>query len=130
MGFVHGRWARNARCVLVMVEGVTTSYIPTGWLLVLEMGSLHRDISIGNVLMLDPPVTKPFGLTMEQLVTQLRLRDGGGLAKHVSLLETTIKGLDFPGKCYGSVIDGDMPACLVGGLLYPAQYGGEVCGHA
>ena len=62
-----------------------------------EMGFLHRDINIGNVLMLDPPVTKPSGAwTMEQLVTQLRFQDGGEpVAKHVSLLEQTIRGLDL-----------------------------------
>ena len=74
----------------------------------LKMGFLHGDINIGNVLMLDPPVTKPSGaLTMEQLVTQLRFQDGGEpVAKHVSLLEQTIRGLDvcpFEGSPHGGV---------------------------
>ena len=80
----------------------------------LKMGFLHGDINIGNVLMLDLPVTKPSGAwTMEQLVTQLRFQDGGEpVAKHVSLLEQTIRGLDSPGKCHGFVVDGDMSARL------------------
>ena len=114
MGFAHGHWTRNAWCVPVMVQGVTTSYILPGWLSMLKMGFLHRDINVGNVLMLDPPVTKPSGAwTMEQLVTQLRFQDGGEpVAKHVSLLEQTIRGLDSPGKCHGFVVDGDMAARL------------------
>jgi len=80
----------------------------------LKMGFLHSDINIGNVLMLDPPVTKPFGAwTIEQLVTQLRFQDGGEpVAKHVRLLEQMIRELGSPGKCYGFVIDGDMTAHL------------------
>jgi len=82
----------------------------------LKMGLLHGDIGIDKVLMLDPPVTKPFGAwTMEQLVTQLRFQDGGGrLAKHVNLLENMIKELGSPDKCYGFVIGGDMATCLEG----------------
>jgi len=98
----------------VMIEGVTTSYILTGWLLMLKMGFLHRDINIGNVLMLGPPVTKVFGAwTIEQFVTQLRLQGRGEpLAEHVSLLEQMIGELGSPGKCYGFVVDGNMATCL------------------
>ena len=76
----------------------------------LKMGFLHGDINTGNVFMFDPPVTKPSGAwIMEQLVTQLQFQDGGEpVAKHVSLLEQTIRGLDSPGKCHGFVVDGDM----------------------
>jgi len=80
----------------------------------LKMGFLHRDISIGNVLMLDPPVTEPFGAwTMEQLVAQLRFQDGGEpVAKHVNLLEQMIGEFGSHGKCHGFVVDGDMAARL------------------
>ena len=89
------------------------SHTSIGWLLILKMGLLHRDINIGNVLMLDPPVTKPFGAwTIEQLMTQLHLQNRDELAKHVSLLENMVGGLGSPGKCYGFVMGGDMAACL------------------
>jgi len=86
----------------------------------LKMGFLHRDINIGNVLMLDPPVTKPFGAwTMEQLMTQLRFRNGGEpVVKHVSLLEQMIRGLGSHSKCHGFVVDGDMAVRLEDSLTF------------
>jgi len=85
-----------------------------------RMGFLHRDINIGNVLMLDPPMTKPFeAWTMEQLVIQLRFQDEGEpLVKYVSLLEQIIMGLGSPGKCHDFVIDGDMAARFEDSLTF------------
>jgi len=82
-------------------------HIPIGWLSMLKIRFLCRDINIDNVLMLDPPVTKLFrARTMEQLVTQVRFQDGGEhLAKYVNLLEQMIRDLGYWGKCHGFVTD-------------------------
>jgi len=75
-----------------MITGSTTSHMPIGWLLMLKMGILHRDINIGNVLMLDPPVTRPpRAWTMEQLVTQLRPQDGDELADMPACWKTWLR---------------------------------------
>ena len=80
----------------------------------LRKGFLHRDISIGNTLMLDPPVTtKPFEvLPTEQLMLQLSLRHDNDLTKYAKLLEDVIKEMGYLDKCHGFVIDGDMAANL------------------
>jgi len=82
----------------------------------LRKGFLHRDVSIGNVLMLDPPVTmKPFeARPVEQLMAQLSLNDANELSKYASLLEEVIGKMGFSDKCHGFVIDGDMAASLEG----------------
>ena len=79
----------------------------------LRKGFLHRDISIGNALMLDPPVKmEPFAKeTLEQRMAQLRLRETK-LADHVALLEKMIDELGSPDMCRGFFIDGDMAAPL------------------
>jgi hypothetical protein len=98
-----------------MVTGVTTSYMPTGWLLMLKMGFLHRGINIGNVLMVDPPVTKPFeAWTIEPLVTQLRPENNDEPTGHFSLLENAIKELGCLSRCCGFIIDGGTAARLEG----------------
>ena len=77
----------------------------------LRKGFLHRDISIGNVPMLDPPVVmEPFAeWTIEQRVAQLHLQDGTTeLDKYVDLVEK----MGSPNQCHGFVIDGDMAARL------------------
>jgi len=91
-------------------------YVPTGWLAMLIKGFLHRDVSIGNTLMLDPPVTmKPFTLrTIEQLMAHLSIESKNDLGKYVSRLEDAIKKVDFSDKCHGFIIDGDMAAKLKG----------------
>ncbi|KAF9649200.1 hypothetical protein BDM02DRAFT_3142988 [Thelephora ganbajun] len=96
-----------------------------GWLSMLLKGFLHRDISIGNVLMLDPPVTtKPFESEtpgVEQLMAQPTLEDDDQrrahedeLAQHAELLAQTIKEMGPLDECHGFVIDGDMAARLEG----------------
>ncbi|KAF9644695.1 hypothetical protein BDM02DRAFT_3190360 [Thelephora ganbajun] len=96
-----------------------------GWLSMLLKGFLHRDISIGNVLMLDPPVTtKPFESetpAVEQLIARLSLEDDdqriahrNELAQHAELLTQTVKEIGPLDKCHGFVIDGDMAARLEG----------------
>jgi hypothetical protein len=86
----------------------------------LRMGFLHRDISIGNVLMLDPPVTmEPFAeWTREEHIAQLHLWDGDELDKYVNLVEKLVKELDSPNQCCGFVTDGDMAAHLDGFMPY------------
>jgi len=92
------------------------SYTPTGWLAMLIKGFLHRDVSIGNTLMLDPPVTtKPFTLpTIEELVARLSIGPENDLGKYLGLLEDVIKEMGFSDKCHGFIIDGDMAAKLKG----------------
>jgi len=130
MGSIHSYRAWNAWCVSVTFAGLTRSHIPAGWLLILRKGSLHRDISIGNVLMLDPPVkTKPFAeVAPEQRMQQLRLREGSELANHVNLVEEMIQKLGSPNMCCGSVIDGDMAARLEG--YFTPRGLGEKSGYA
>jgi len=116
MGIIHRNWTCNARCVLTLTTGVAVAHMPTGWLEMLRRGSLHRDVSIDNILMLDPPVTmKPFEVwTAEQLMTQLSLEQGGGLNKYVELLEGAIKKVGHSNECHGIVIDRDLSASLDG----------------
>ena len=83
----------------------------------LRIGFLHRGISIGTVLMLNPPVEMdPFEeWTVEQRMAQLRLQDGTPeLTKYVNLVEKMVKEMDFPNQCRGFVTDGDMAARLEG----------------
>ena len=92
----------------------------------LRKGFLHRDVSIGNTLMLDPPVTmEPFEVqTIEQLMTQLSLENGGEINKDIGLLEGAIKNVGHMDKCHGFVIDGDMAARLEG--YFTSRDTGEV----
>ena len=94
----------------------------------LRSGFLHRDVSIGNTLMLDPPVTmKPFeAQVIEELTTRLSLEFGGGgeLTKYTTRLEDIIRKIGFPDKCHGFIIDGDMAADLEG--YFTSRKTGEV----
>jgi len=88
-------------------------YMPTGWLAMLVKGFLHRDVSISNTLMLDPPVAmKPFTLpTIEELMARLSIGSENDLGKYVSLLEDVIKKMGFSDDlCHGFIIDGEMAA--------------------
>ena len=92
------------------------AYMPTGWLAMLIKEFLHRDVSIGNTLMLDPPVTtNPLTLsTIEDLMANLSIGYENDLGKYVRLLEGVIKKMGFADKCHGFIIDGDMAAKLDG----------------
>ena len=80
----------------------------------LRKGFLHRDVSIGNTLMLDPPVVvKPFETrTIEELMTRLSLQYEDELATHADLLGDMIMKMGMVDECRGFVIDGDMAAPL------------------
>ena len=82
----------------------------------LRKGFLHRDISVGNTLMLDPPVTmKPFETRIiEGLVERFPLQYRCELSRSTDLLERMIKEMGLVDKCCGFVIDGDMAAPLEG----------------
>jgi len=82
----------------------------------LRKGFLHRDISIGNALMLDPPVKmEPFAEeTLEQRMARLCLQEGIELDNYVALLKKMIKELGHQDMCRGFFIDGDMAASLEG----------------
>ena len=87
--------------------------------MILRKGSLHRDISIDNVLMLDPPVKmEPFTETLEQRMARLHFREEAKLADYVNLVEKMIKEMDSTNMCYGLVIDGDMAARLEDSLAF------------
>ena len=114
MGVIHSSWTFDAWCVSTLASGDAVPHIPTGWLEMLRRGFLHRDVSIGNTLMLDPPVMMgPFrAREVKQLMTQLPLRYEGDLARYARLLEDEIEGVDHMDKCCGFIIDGDMAASL------------------
>jgi hypothetical protein len=78
----------------------------------LRKGFLHRDISIGNVPQLDPPMKMtPFKAgPPEELMKRLSIEDNQ-FAMNANLLERVIKE---PDECHGFVIDGDMAARLEG----------------
>ena len=80
----------------------------------LRKGFLHRDISIGNALMLEPPVKMgPFAEeTLEQRMEQLCLQEETKLDNYVALLKKMIKELGPQDLCRGFFIDGDMAASL------------------
>ena len=123
-----------------MVMGITIPYMPLGWLSMLRNGFLHRDVSIGNTLMLDPPV-KPSVRSIEDLVARLTpqldppvepsaqpiedrlarlcLQDGGDLTKCFDRLKDAIGKDNLTDKCHGFVIDGDMAARLKGYFTSP-----------
>ena len=85
----------------------------------LRIGFSHRDISIGNVLMLNPPVEMdPFEeWSVEQRMAQLRLQDGTPeLTKYVNLVEKMVEEMDSQNQCCGFATDGDMAACMKGYL--------------
>ena len=92
----------------------------------LRKGFLHRDVSIGNTLMLDPSVTmKPFETqTIEELMKHLSLQYEGELDRYSNLLEHVIKKMGFSGNCHGIIIDGDMAAKLEG--YFTLRDAGEV----
>ena len=128
MGIMLGNWTRNARCVSTLAPGDAVPHIqmPIGWLEMLRRGFLHRDVSIGNILMVDPPVTmKPFEVqTIEQLMTQLSLENVGEINKDIGLLEGAIKNVGHMDEWHGFVIDGDMAARLEG--YFTSRDTGEV----
>jgi hypothetical protein len=78
----------------------------------LRRGFLQRDVSIGNVLQLDPPVTMtPFGAgSLEGFMAGHTLQDND-LVTQAKLLETLIGRKT---ECHGFIIDGDMAARLEG----------------
>jgi len=92
----------------------------------LRRGFLHRDVSIGNTLMLDPSVmTRSFeAWAIKQLMTELSLQYEGELARYAKLLEDAIKEVGHMDKCRGFVTDGDMAAGLEG--YFTSRDTGEV----
>ena len=101
-----------------MVMDITIPYMPLGWLSMLRNGFLHRDVSIGNTLMLDPPV-EPSAQPIEDLLARLTLQDGGDLTKCFDRLKDAIGKDNLTDKCHGFVIDGDMAARLDGYFKSP-----------
>ena len=109
VGFVLGCREWDAWCVLAVAMGVTVSHMQAGWLWILKKGFLHRDISIGNTLMLEPPLK----LDPSELFL-LGNKDEVKLNEYIKQLEETVKKMGLSEECHGFVIDGDMAASLDG----------------
>jgi len=128
MEITHSHWTCDAWFVSTLATGVAVPHIQTGWLEMLRRGFLHRDVSIGNILMLDPPVTtKPFDAwEIKELMKQLSLRyeDEPELGKYAKLLHDAIKDVGYLAKCHGFLIDGNMAARLKG--YFTSRDTGEV----
>lgn len=82
---------------------------PAGWLSMLREGSLHRDVTIASILMLDPPVAvKPFEVRgVGRLMAQHSIQHEDKLVKYANLLGDMIKKMDFSDKCNGFIMNGD-----------------------
>ena len=83
----------------------------------LRIGFLHRDISIGNVLMLKLPVEmEPFEeWTVEKRMEQLHLQDRTPeLTKYVNLVEKMVKEMGSATQYRSFVADSDTAASLEG----------------
>jgi hypothetical protein len=90
-----------------------------GWFNLIQKGYLHRDISIGNLVMVDDVVTtQAFGImkkeggnaTVENITEALqKLRiDSSAKATWENELTTALHDLGITDHCRGFVIDGDM----------------------
>ena len=90
-----------------------------GWFNLIQKGYLHRDISIGNVVMVDDAVTtQAFGIlktegqnvTVEGIAEALQAlkTDSSVKATLEDKLTAALHDLGITDKCLGFVIDGDM----------------------
>ena len=90
-----------------------------GWFNLVQKGYLHRDISIGNLVMVDDPVTtKAFGIlkkegwntTVDDITEALQALKIDFFAKATweNKLTAALDDLGITDKCHGFVIDGDM----------------------
>jgi hypothetical protein len=90
-----------------------------GWFNLIQKGYLHRDISIGNLVMVEDAVTtEAFGIlkkeggkaTAENITKALQELKIDSSAKVTWENELTIalQDLNITNKCHGFVIDGDM----------------------
>jgi len=90
-----------------------------GWFNMIQKGYHHRDLSIGNILMIDEAVkTKHFEIikkqkesaTVEDItkkLQQLKINIDPSATWELSL-EATLQRLEITDECRGFVIDGDM----------------------
>ena len=88
------------------------------WFNLIQKGYLHRDISIGNVVMMEDAVTtKAFGIlkegwnaTIEDMTEELqKLKiDSSANVTWENKLIASLHDLGVMDKCHGFVIDGDM----------------------
>ena len=90
-----------------------------GWFNLIQKGYLHRDISIGNLVMVeDPVVTKAFEIlknedgntTIKDVTEALQdLKfDSSTKATLEDKLKVALRDLEITDQCHGFVIDGDM----------------------
>ena len=88
-----------------------------GWFNLIQKGYLHRDISIGNVVMVEDAVTtKAFEIlkkeggkaTVENITEALRDLKIDSSATWENDLTIALQDLNITNKCHGFVIDGDM----------------------
>ena len=87
-----------------------------GWFNMIQKDYQHRDISIGNILMLDEGVkTKAFEvinlgkhIMADDITKKPEELDIGSSATWENKLLATLRDLGIIDKCHGFVIDGDM----------------------
>ena len=96
------------------------TYVLIGWFNLIQKGYLHRDISIGNLVMMEDAVTteafrifKKEGLnaTVENITRtfqELKIDSSNTNAAWEKKLSDTLQDLNITNKCHGFVIDGDM----------------------
>jgi hypothetical protein len=88
-----------------------------GWFNMIQKGYQHRDLSIGNIVMIDKAVkTKRFEIikkqkesaTVENITKMLQELKIKPSATWELSLEATLQRLEITDECRGFVIDGDM----------------------
>ena len=88
-----------------------------GWFNMIQKGYQHRDLSIGNIVMMDKAVkTEPFEIiekqeedaTVEGITKMLEKLEIQPSAAWEPSLKATLRRLSITDQCRGFVIDGDM----------------------
>ena len=88
-----------------------------GWFNMIQKGYQHRDLSIGNIVMMDKAVkTEPFEIiekqeedaTVEGITKMLEKLEIQPSAAWERSLDATLQSLRITDQCRGFVIDGDM----------------------
>jgi len=105
-------WAHSLLGTFVDISDLAQLICPSvGWLSIYLSGHLHRDVSIGNVLMTDKPVKgKEFGIPekFRDHVKSLDPEAVDAIEKLCRRVEKLVKELGISDECTGFVTDGDL----------------------